>query len=91
MSDVQFDEENFGRVKRPFDLNANQAPTGFEGLIIKLGLAKDSTQAKYVMVGMTVLFFILAIGIFFWSAAGGGPAPTTLPPNFLPSGAPASQ
>ena len=41
-----------------------------ENFVIKTGVAKDKTQANYVLIGVIILFFIITIFIFFGFSSG---------------------
>jgi hypothetical protein len=74
MSDVQFEETDI-LVNRSFP-RREAADSKVTGLLIKSGLAKDKTQANYIMLIAVVVFIVLTLTIFSIALTGGPTQPT---------------
>lgn len=82
MSDVSFNEEqNLTRY-------ASSAPkkSGISGLLMRLGLAGNESQANKLMIGIIV--FAVVVMIIIWMPHGSKPAATALPNNAVPGATP---
>ena len=59
MSDVDFEEQNWQTTRRFED----EEPSGSKmtNLLGKLGVAKDSKKANYILIGVAVIFLLLTV------------------------------
>ena len=74
MSQVEFEEQgNEYQRSRSF---VAQELSGIAKFIIKLGIAKNESQAKIVMVAVTIVCFGITIFIVFFSGSKPPPPPT---------------
>ncbi len=84
MSDVNF-EENSGGLGgiSPQGGGFYDAPKtpAMASLLIKWGLAKNASQANYILIGVTVISFLATIYVIFFS----GPSPAR-PSSAYPAG-----
>lgn len=75
---VQFQNqgEEFGAPPR-------ESGTDLTGALVAWGLVSSRKEAQYVMIGVAILAFIVAV-FFFGRAVAGGDAPPPPPPNLAP-------
>jgi hypothetical protein len=68
MGDVQF-EENQEYTKFEARTVMNQSPTEpfYVRLLIRIGLAKDESGAKYILIGFTIICIIVSIIILYFT------------------------
>jgi len=74
MSDVSFNEEP--EVTRRY-ASSSQKQGGIAGLVIRMGLAKNESQANVVMISIAVVAIVIMI--FIWMPHGSKPKPTAVP------------
>lgn len=67
MSQVQFDEGSYLATRR--DVSQVEDPAMIK-LVLKTGLVKTSAQANYVLIGLTLVIFILSVVIFYETING---------------------
>ncbi|TAK56893.1 hypothetical protein EPO17_03465 [Patescibacteria group bacterium] len=63
---VEFSDETTA-IQRPStgNISGNQR-TVLVGLILKTGIVKNTTQANYCLIGLSILFFLTSL-YFFWN------------------------
>lgn len=60
-----------------------ESGTDLTGKLVSWGLVSSRQEAQYVMIGVAVFAFIIAV-FFFGRAVAGGDAPPPPPPNLAP-------
>ncbi len=63
MVNVDFDEQEWQPSRA--EIEASSGESGVAKLIMKTGLAKNATQANYVIVGIALLLFLISAFFFF--------------------------
>ena len=66
-NEVQFDEDRFAGGPA-YSMSPGQVESSIENFFIKIGLAKDSSQAKIVMIVLTLLCFLGIFLVFYFSS-----------------------
>ncbi len=83
MSDVEFYEEAPQRMFRPGATRDEEKLPAMSRLLMKIGIVKTPQAASYVLISMSLIFFIAAALVFYVAVFHGSLVPTPQPPHML--------
>jgi hypothetical protein len=67
MTDVQFEEEDDFKIRRPVTELGNASAGGIIGTLIRMRVAKDQKQANQLLAAIGVCCVLLAAGVWYIS------------------------